>query len=115
MLTVYGIKTCDTVKKTLKWLDTNGVEYRFQDYRKDPVSSDKLALWLEQLGSKKLVNKSSTTWRQLDDATKAAVDAGDALAALEANPTLIKRPVIEGNNILHVGFKEADYAGLFKA
>ena len=112
MLTVYGIKNCDTVKKALKWLDANGVEYAFHDLRAEPLSEAKLSDWVAGLGSKKLVNKASTTWRQLDDATRTEVENGNALPALIANPTLIKRPVLEGNKILHVGFKEADYNAL---
>ena len=95
MTTLYGIPNCDTVKRARSWLDEHGVAYRFHDFKKEGVPEAELDQWLRSPGWEALVNRRGTTWRRLDDATRAAVvDAASARAVLLANPSLIKRPVV---------------------
>ena len=111
-LLVYGIPNCDTVKRARAWLAEQGAEYVFHDYKKQGVPADRLQAWIEAVGWEVLVNKQGTTWRKLDDATKAGVvDAASAKALMLANASVIKRPVIEKDGlVLSVGFdgKKAD-------
>lgn len=103
MLTVYGIKQCDTVRKALKWLDRQGIEHRFHDFRSDGLHPELLRGWLDSEFSDRLVNRRSTTWRQLSEAQKQS--EGDALLDLLLQfPTLIKRPVMVTDRIIAVGF-----------
>ncbi len=115
MLTIYGIKNCDSVKKARAWLDRNGIEYRFHDFRTDGLTPGMLQRWLDQLGWEALLNRRGTTWRQLPEATKATVDAERAGALMLEQPTLIKRPVLDDGKISQVGFKEADYQQRFQS
>lgn len=95
MTTLYGITNCDTVKRARAWLDEHGVAYRFHDFKKEGVPEAELDQWLRAPGWEALVNRRGTTWRRLDDATRTSVvDAASARAALLANPSLIKRPVV---------------------
>ncbi len=94
--TLYGITSCDTVKKARSWLDQHGVPYQFHDFRKNGLPDDALDRWLAAPGWEALVNRRGTSWRQLDaTAREAVVDTSSARAALQAHPTLIKRPVVE--------------------
>ena len=116
MLTVYGIKQCDTVRKALKWLDQQGIEHRFHDFRTDGLQAGLLREWLDSEFSDRLVNRRSTTWRQLSDTKKQS--EGDALLNLLLQfPTLIKRPVMVTDRIIAVGFspKELESNKLGKA
>ena len=102
MLTVYGIKQCDTCRKALKWLEGR-VSHRFHDLRVDGLEREMVDAWLASDFSDRLVNKRSTTWRQLSEAERDA--AGDELVnLLLANPTLIKRPVFVDGDVVAVGF-----------
>lgn len=112
MLTVYGIKNCDTVKKARRWLDDHGVSYNFHDFRQDGLDKELLTTWVEKLGWEGIVNKRSTTWRNLSDKEKDISTSTQAIKLLSANPTLIKRPVTTVNKTLLVGFKEAEYKKL---
>ena len=109
MLTLYGIKNCDTVKKARRWLEDHGVAYQFHDFRQDGLDKKQLSGWVEQLGWEAVVNKRSTTWRNLSDKDKEITTDAQAVKLLATNPTLIKRPILEKNKILLIGFKEADY------
>ncbi|URL01465.1 ArsC family reductase [Avibacterium sp. 20-126] len=113
MITVYGIKNCDTVKKALKWLIDNGIEHRLHDYRVDGLEQ----AWLEkaesQFGWENLLNKRSTTWRNLADEVKKNLSKSTALKVLAEQPTLIKRPIILQDNIALIGFDVAAYAKAF--
>ena len=109
MTTVYGIKNCDTVKKALKWLDTHNIAYRFHDFRQDGINKAELQQWSKAVGWEALLNKRSTTWRQLPDKDKSDIDANKAIILMLSNPTLIKRPVMTAGKTTLVGFKEADY------
>lgn len=111
--TLYGIKNCDTVKKARRWLEDQGIEYSFHDFRADGLDAAEVERWLAELGSATLVNKRSTTWKQLDDKQKAKAESGDAVALLVAHPTLIKRPLLDTGKSLHCGFSAANYAEIF--
>ena len=110
MITVYGIANCDTVKKARAWLTEHGVDYAFHDYKKQGVPAHLLGGWMAELGWEKLVNRQGTTWRKLDAATQAAVvDATSAKALMLANPSVIKRPVIDWGSARTVGFVPAQW------
>jgi len=113
-ITLYGIPNCDTVKKARGWLADRGVDHAFHDYKKAGVDADALDRWIDAVGWEPLLNKAGTTFRQLPDADKQGIDAAKARRLMLANPSLIKRPVVEGAGRLLVGFKPADYeaAGL---
>ena len=110
MLTVYGIPNCDTVKKARVWLEMQGVAYTFHDYRKSGVDRAQLARWVERAGLDRVLNRAGTTFRKLSDADKAGIDAPKAVALMVAQPSLIKRPIVEHPGGLLVGFKEAEWA-----
>ena len=112
MLTLYGIKNCDTVKKARRWLEDHGVEYKFHDFRQDGVDKKQLSNWVESLGWETIVNKRSTTWRNLSDSDKDISSNNQAVKLLLVNPTLIKRPVTQKGKTVLVGFKEAEYKQL---
>lgn len=111
-LTVYGIPNCDTVKKARAWLDARGVAYRFHDLRKDGVPAAALPRWLQRAGRDTLANRKGTTWRRLSDAERdAVVDDASAAHLLAAQPSVIKRPVVEWpDGSLTVGFDAAAWA-----
>ncbi|WP_424858955.1 MULTISPECIES: ArsC family reductase [unclassified Tepidimonas] len=106
MIEMYGIPNCTTVKKARAWLDERGIAYRFHDFKKDGLPVARLDAWLAALGWEALLNRRGTTWRQLDEATRAAVvDAASARALMLARPSVIRRPVVEwGSERITVGF-----------
>ncbi len=106
MINLYGIPNCDTVKRARTWLDTQQLPYQFHDFKKLGVPEAALDQWLAALGWEPLVNRRGTTWRQLEEAERAAVvDAASARAALRAHPSLVKRPVVDwGAGRFTVGF-----------
>jgi len=110
-LTLYGIPNCDTVKKARAWLTAQGVEYRFHDFKRDGVPTD-IDAWIGALGWEALVNRAGTTWRKLDDATRAGVaDASSARALMLAQPSVIKRPVVHwGAGHYTAGFDASRFA-----
>ncbi len=105
MTTLYGIRNCDTVKKARAWLDAAGVAYDFHDYKTAGVDPDRLRGWVDRLGWETLLNRAGTTFRKLPDADKAGLDADRAIALMLAQPSMIKRPVVEQGGTLLVGFK----------
>ena len=109
-VTLYGIPNCDTVKKARVWLDGRGIAYAFHDYKKAGADAGKLAEWCAAAGWDKVLNRAGTTFRKLPDADKTDLDAGKAVALMVANPSCIKRPIVEHPGGLLVGFKEADWA-----
>jgi Spx/MgsR family transcriptional regulator len=112
---VHGIVNCDTVKKARAWFDARGIAYEWVDFRRAPPSIDDLRRWCHAVGWEKLLNRRGTTWRALDDATKAAVvDERSAIALMATRPTLIKRPVVEVGGDVVVGFSEDGYAARFR-
>ena len=113
MVTVYGIKNCDTVKKARDWLAKNNIEYRFHDFRTDGLNKDQVKSWIAEIGLESLVNKRSTTWKELDESTKANFTEESAVAIILENPTLIKRPLLETGTKKQLGFKDTEYAKIF--
>ena len=112
---LHGIVNCDTVKKARAWLDARGIAYEWIDFRKSPPSSGDLARWSREVGWETLLNRRGTTWRALDEATKAAVvDERSAIALMATKPTMIKRPVLEVDGDVVVGFSEVVYAARLK-
>ena len=103
-LTVYGIPNCDSVKKARVWLGDKGQDFTFHDFRKDGLSAEMVTRWLAQVPMDKLLNKRGTSWRKLSDADKASEDEAHLIALMVDNPTLIKRPVIEHEGRVTVGF-----------
>lgn len=113
MITLYGIPNCDTVKKARKWLEAEGLEYLFHDFKKQGLDEHKINQWLSSVGPDLLVNKRSTSWKKLTDAEKALVAEGGTAQILSEYPTLVKRPVLETENSTHVGFKAEQYQSIF--
>ncbi|MBE2893977.1 Spx/MgsR family RNA polymerase-binding regulatory protein [Spirabiliibacterium falconis] len=114
MLTVYGIKNCDTVKKTLQWLADNGIEATLYDYRQDGIDSALIEKLTALFPWEELVNKRSTTWRNLDETNKTALCEHNISDVLLANPTLIKRPIVLGGSQPLIGFNAQTYASVLK-
>lgn len=112
-ITLYGLATCDTTRAARKWLDAHGKAHAFHDVRVDGLTRALVEGWVKQLGWEKVLNKASTTWRELPEADKADVDHKRAVALLLAHPTLVKRPVLDRGGALSLGFKTAIYAELF--
>ncbi|PHS68564.1 MAG: ArsC family reductase [Methylophaga sp.] len=110
---LYGIKNCDTVKKARRWCDANGVDFQFHDFRVDGLDETTILGWLTSVSWEVLLNKRSTSWKQLDDPRKEQLDQNIAVELMLANPTLIKRPVLSDGKSCMVGFKETDYAAHF--
>ena len=108
-ITVYGIPNCDTVKKARNWLDAKGLEYQFHDYKKQGADAGKIAGWVDKAGWEVVLNRRGTTFRKLPDADKEGIDAGKAVAVMAANPSCIKRPVVEYPGGLLVGFKQDEW------
>ncbi|MBL1259350.1 MAG: ArsC family reductase [Thiotrichaceae bacterium] len=113
MITLYGIKNCDTVRKACKWLDANGVEYHYHDVRKDGLSATKIKQWTKSVDWELLLNRRGLTWRQLSDDEKANLNKSKAVRLMAEKPTLIKRPVLEmgteAGDAVMIGFKEETY------
>ena len=112
--TLFGIPNCDTVRKARKWLNGQGIAHDFVDLREDTPPASQIGLWLETLGADRLINRRSTTYKQLEDAQRASLSADNAVALLREHPTLIKRPVLAWQDKLSVGFSEQDFAAFFK-
>jgi len=106
---LYGIPNCDTVKKARAWLDGRGADYAFHDYKKEGADPAKLAAWSDAVGWEALLNRRGTTFRALSDADKADIDRAKAIRLMLANPSLIKRPVVEHPGGLLVGFDQAEW------
>jgi arsenate reductase len=113
MITLYGISNCDTVKKARRWLDQHGVEYRFHDFREQGLEREQVRQWLAELGWQQLVNSRSTSWRALDERTRRQMNDEAALEAILAQPTLIRRPLLDVGHERLSGFSAADYAKIF--
>lgn len=111
---VYGIPNCNTVKKARTWLEEHGQTYTFHDYKKEGVPEALMTKLLKTYGHEKLINRKGPTWRKLPDDVKAAVvDAPTALPVMAANPSCIKRPIVESDGRYLFGFAEAEYAEFF--
>lgn len=113
-IVIYGIKNCDTMKKARAWLDQHGVEYNFHDYKAAGIDKERLARWSKVAGWEVLLNRAGTTFRKLPDAEKTNLTEKKALALMLAQPSMIKRPVLEIGGKLLVGFKPESYAAAIK-
>ena len=108
-ITIYGIKNCDTMKKARGWLDEHGLAYSFHDYKSAGIDKAQLAGWAKQVGWETLLNRAGTTFRKLDEADKERLTEARAIALMLAQPSMIKRPVLDLGGRLLVGFKPDVY------
>ena len=111
--TIYGIRNCDTMKKARRWLDEHGVACAFHDYRADGIDKAKLERWAREAGWEKLLNRAGTTFRKLPPAERDGLDEARAIALMLDHPAMIKRPVLEMDGGLLIGFKPEEYARAF--
>ena len=109
-ITIYGIKACDTMKKARAWLDAHGVDYAFHDYKAAGIDRARLEQWAAKVGWELLLNRNGTTFRKLPDADKTGLDQEKAIGLMLAQPSMIKRPVLDIDGKLLVGFKPDAYA-----
>ena len=113
-ITVYGIKNCDTMKKALKWLDEQGLEYHFHDYKKDGVPEAQLRRWIDALGWDTVINRRGTTWRKLDDVVKESMNTEKSVNLAMENSSVIKRPILQSNDFILAGFKADEWENTLK-
>ena len=106
MITLYGIKNCDNIKKSRKWLDKNSIKYVFHDFREDGVKKAIIEEFIENIEITLLINKRSTSWKKLSNKKKSSKSKKDLIDLLLANPTIIKRPIIKSKEKYLVGFSE---------
>lgn len=113
-VTIYGIKNCDTMKKARTWLDAHGIAYAFHDYKAEGVERDALDSWARKVGWDVLLNRTGTTFRKLPDKDKAGLTEAKAITLMLAQPSMIKRPVLDIAGTLLVGFKPEAYAAALR-
>ena len=112
---MYGIKNCDTIKKACKWLESNGVDFEFSDYKKQPPTKVLIENWVKEIELDLLINKRGTTYRKLSEQQKEAANNTDsAIRIMLENPSIIKRPILHTGDKYIVGFKEEEYKELVK-
>lgn len=109
MVTMYGIKNCDTIKKARAWLDAQGVDYRFHDYKAAGIDRARLEKWCRELGWEKLLNRAGMTFRKLPESDKNGLDERKAIKLMLAQPSMIRRPVLEAGGQLLAGFDVESY------
>ncbi len=112
--TLYGIKACDTMKKARSWLDAKGVAYDFHDYKASGITEAKVKGWVKEAGWETVLNRAGTTFRKLPEAEREGLTAAKAIKLMVAQPSMIKRPVLEGEGQLIIGFKPEIYAAQVK-
>ena len=113
MIHIYGIKSCSTVKKALNWLEENQLTYEFHDFKKEPPSSEDIALWQQAFGWEPLVNRRGTTWRKVDKGRQdSIVDAASAESLMLEFPSLIKRPILQRGSQYLLGFDAEEYQSI---
>ncbi|HEY6642827.1 ArsC family reductase [Povalibacter sp.] len=110
-LTLYGIKNCDTMKKARVWLDQHGVVYSFHDYKASGIDHASLMRWCKARGWETVLNRAGTTFRKLPESARADLDQAKAIELMLAQPSMIKRPVLEGDGHLLIGFRPDEYQG----
>ncbi|WP_203074846.1 ArsC family reductase [Falsiroseomonas ponticola] len=110
MATIHGIRNCDTMKKARAWLEAAGIEHRFRDYKAEPPRRAELEAWAATLGWEALLNRAGTTFRKLPEAEREGIDEARAFALMLAQPSVIKRPVLEAGGRVLVGFKAEEWA-----
>ena len=113
MTILYGIKNCDSVRKARRWLKQHDIEYRFHDLREDGISKARLDSWIKTLGWEQLLNRRGSSWRQLPAAVRDNIERTSASRVMLEQPAIIKRPLLEHDRQLHLGFSEASYAEIF--
>jgi arsenate reductase len=109
-ITIYGIKNCDTMKKARTWLDTHGVTYAFHDYKVSGIDRERVAAWCKAVGWERVLNRSGTTFRKLSESERANLSEAKAIDLMLAQPSMIKRPVLELGRKVLVGFSPETYA-----
>ncbi len=114
-VTIYGIKNCDTMKKARAWLDQRGIAYRFHDYKAEGIDRARLESWAREVGWETLLNRAGTTFRALPEKDKKGLDGKKAIALMAAQPTMIKRPVLDLGRRRLVGFKPEIYEEVLSA
>jgi len=110
VLTVFGIKSCDTCRRAQKYLADHNIEFRFHDLRADGIDIQTLERWADRIGWEKLLNKQSVTWRKIPEVDRAEISRSRALGTMVEQPTVIKRPVLECEQFISVGFSELRFA-----
>jgi len=115
LVTLYGIKNCDTIKKARNWLNERGIDYRFHDYRADGIDAETIEQWLLHVDWEILLNRRGTTWRKLEPEVQAATNRDNVVALLLEYPAMIKRPVLDIDNVISVGFKSEYYENIFNS
>ena len=111
--TLYGIANCDTIRKARRWLEARDIDYRFHDYRKQGLDQTLLKSLESGLGWQALLNRRGTTWRGLDASVRESIERDGALALMLENPALIKRPILDHEGSLHLGFDDRQYEKIF--
>ena len=114
MTTLFGIKNCDTVKKARLWLTEQNVEHNFHDVRADGLSIDQINQWIASAGWETVLNRRGATWRKLDLSIQQSTTCDNVAALLLANPAMIKRPILDNDGIITIGFKPEHYHSIFK-
>ena len=110
---IYGISNCDTVKKAKNWLDKHNIDYQFHDFRQQGLDKKIIDGWLKTVAWDKILNKRSTSWRNLDPSIQQTINKFNVVDLLIENPTLIKRPVMDVNDTITIGFNSDTYEGIF--
>ena len=113
-IAVYGLTNCDTVKKARRWLDAQGLDTSFHDFKKEGADPDRVARWIGEAGLDRVLNRRGTTWRKLSEEDKARAEGDAAIALLVDNPSMIKRPIVEYRGGLLVGFDEEAWRAAFQ-
>ncbi len=113
MVTLYGIRNCDTMKKARAWLDGNSVDYAFHDYKKQGIDEGLLRAWVAELGWENLLNRRGMMWRRLPEEARANMDTERAVRTMLETPSIIRRPVLDTGSARHVGFSAERYAEIF--
>ena len=112
-VTLYGISSCDTIRKAKTWLENQRIEFEFHDYRKQGLEQQLLQSMISALGWEAMLNRRGTTWRSLPDTVKDQIDQASAMRLMLDNPAIIKRPILAIHNQLHVGFSDQQYQEIF--
>jgi arsenate reductase len=113
LVTLYGIPNCDTIKKARKWLSEHSIDCSFHDYRKQGIDLEQLQVMASQLGWEAMLNRRGTTWRALSETVKSQIDEASALQLMLDNPAIIKRPILQQDGRLHIGFSNQQYQEVF--
>jgi len=113
MITIYGIKNCDTMKKAVAWLETHGVDYSFHDFKQSGLDEATLLVWVNELGWESLLNTRGMMWRKLPDSSKVGINRERAVQLMLETPSIIKRPILDTGSRRYVGFSIPLYSGIF--